>query len=117
MNVCKILSLGKGEYSASQTYDVLDIVQVGPALYQSKVPNNTGNAVTDTTKWQLLFDTSAAIAAATDPNAPATSAGASVVRLLGIDGNGQPVSISPAVLLKYLLENAADYDVIALPKE
>ena len=116
MNVCKILSLGKGEYSASQTYDVLDIVQVGPALYQSKVPNNTGNAVTDTTTWQLLFDTGAAIAAATGPNAPATTAGANVVRLLGIDTNGQPVSITPLNIVQYVIESLLGYDLIARDK-
>ena len=112
----KILSLSKGTYSASQTYDILDFVQSGPAIYQSKKPNNIGHAVTDTEWWQLHFDLGEAIAAATNVNSPETHAASTISRIMCIGTDGLPKSITPLELIQYVIEDVLSYDVIARDK-
>lgn len=116
LNVAKILSKAKGVYNASNTYDVLDFVQSGAAIYQSKKPNNVGHAVTDTEWWYLFYDLSEAIAASTNVNAPQTSSGAVVARLMAVDTNGQMCSITPKDIMDYVIKNLLDYDLIARDK-
>ena len=116
LNIAKILSKAKGQYSSSQSYDILDFVQSGQAIYQSKVPNNQGNAVSDNTKWELMFDLSEAIAAATNVNAPQTSNGTVVARLMAVDTSGQMCSITPLAIVQYVIENLLSYDLIARDK-
>lgn len=112
----KILALSKGTYSDSQTYDILDFVQVGPAIYQSKKPNNQGHAVTDTEWWTLHFDLGEAIAAATNVNSPQTHTAAQISRLMCIGTDGQPKSITPKELIDYVIKELLDYDLIARDK-
>ena len=116
LNIAKIISKAKGQYSSSQNYDILDFVQSGQAIYQSKVSNNQGNAVTDSTKWELMFDLSAAIAAATNVNAPQTSNGGVVARLMAVDTDGQMCSITPLAIVQYVIEELLGYDVLARDK-
>ena len=116
LNIAKILTKAKGLYSSSQNYDVLDLVQSGQAIYQSKQPNNQGHAVTDTDWWYLFFDLSTAIAAATNVNAPQTSNGAVVARLMAVDTNGQMCSITPLAIVQYVIESLLGYDLIARDK-
>lgn len=52
----KITVRPRGEYSASEVYDYLDIVTFNNSSYISKVSNNKGNYVTDTFYWQVLAD-------------------------------------------------------------
>ena len=116
-NVCRILPLPRGEYSATETYDVLDFVQKGTALYQSKKPGNKNHPVTDTAWWALIYDTGAAIDAALSKDSPATEAAAFIARLMAIDKNGQAVSITPAMLVDYVLESLLNYDIVALTRK
>lgn len=112
----KILAISKGTYSSSQTYDILDFVQVGPAIYQSKKPNNTGHAVTDTEWWKLHFDLGEAIAAATNVSSPQTHTASQISRIMCIGTDGQPNSITPLELIQYVIEDVLSYDVIARDK-
>ena len=114
--VGRILQLSKGTYNSGTTYDVLDIVQQGTALYQSKKPNNIGHAVTDTEWWALYYDLGEAIAAATNVNSPQTNNAALISRIMCIGTDGQPHSITPVELIDYVLKNISEYDVIARPK-
>ena len=116
LNIARILQKSKGAYSASQQYDVLDIVQQGAALYESKKPNNIGHAVTDTEWWNLHYDLSEAIAAATSVNMPTTEDPTLIRRIMCIGTDGQPHAITPLTLIKYVMEMLVDYDVIARPK-
>ena len=116
LNVAKILALSKGAYSSSQNYDILDFVQSGAAIYQSKKPNNQGHAVTDTEWWELHYDLSAAIAAATNVNSPQTHVGAQISRILCIGTDGQPKSITPLELVQYVIEDLLSYDLVARDK-
>lgn len=116
-NVSRILPLPRGEYSATETYDVLDYVQRGTALYQSKKPGNKNHPVTDTEWWALIYDTGAAIDAALSKDSPATEVADSIARLMAIDKNGQAVSITPAMLVDYVLEHLLSYDVVALTRK
>ncbi len=116
INIGRILQKSKGAYSASQQYDILDIVQQGPALYESKKPNNIGHAVTDTEWWNLHYDLSEAIAAATGPASPQTHNAALVNRILCIDTSGQPCSITPLEIVQYVIEELLTYDLIARDK-
>lgn len=116
-NVARILPFSKGEYDPNENYDVLDQVQSGVSVYQSKKPNNKGHAVTDTTWWQKYFDAAAAIEAATnEQEATEVSNGAVVARLMAIDTNGQACSITPAKIVEYVLDALLDSDVLAIPK-
>jgi len=115
-NIAKILTFAKGIYSDTQMYDVLDLTQSGQAIYQSKQPGNIGHPVTDKEWWELLFDLSEAIKASTNVNAPETSEGSAVVRLMAVDTNGQMCSISPLQIVKYVIENLLEYDLIARDK-
>ena len=116
-NVCRILPLPRGEYSATETYDVLDFVQKGTALYPSKKPGNKNHPVTDDTWWALIYDTGAAIDAALSKDSPATEAAASIARIMAIDNKGQAVSITPAMLVDYVLDHLLAYDIIALTRK
>ena len=115
--VGRIISFSRGEYDETFNYDVLDQVQKGTAIYQSRKPNNCGHAVTETEWWALYFDVGAAIEAATSKESPETSNAAAVKRLMAIDANGQAVSIKPEVLVDYILTSALEYDVLALTRE
>ncbi|MCR5818694.1 MAG: hypothetical protein K6F89_06325 [Prevotella sp.] len=114
--ISKILALSKGTYSSTQTYDILDFVQSGSAIYQSKKPNNTGHAVTDTEWWQLHYDLGEAIAAATSVNSPATQDASTINSILCIGTDGQPKSIAPLALVQYVIEELMTYDLIGRDK-
>lgn len=109
----RIIPFSRGEYSATYNYDVLDQVQLGTAIYQSRKANNLGHPVTDSEWWTKYFDVGAAIEAATSKETPEASGGAVVSRLMGIDSDGQPCSIKPKELVQYVLEQLLDYDLIA----
>ena len=111
-----IIPFSRGEYDAEYNYDVLDQVQKGTAIYQSRKPNNCGHDVTETGRWALYFDVGAAIEAATSNTSPETNNAAAVKRLMAIDENGQSVSIKPELLVDYILTSALDYDVLAVSK-
>jgi hypothetical protein len=115
-NVARILPFSKGEYDPTYNYDVLDQVQSGVSVYQSKKPNNLGHPVTDTAWWQKYFDAAAAIEAATSNESPEVNNGAVVARLMAIDTNGQACSITPAKIVEYVLDALLDSDVLAIPK-
>lgn len=53
-----------GEYSASKTYNFLDLVFASPSTYISRKDNNTGHPVTDPEWWQLSLDGSQSKSAA-----------------------------------------------------
>lgn len=112
--IAKILCKSQGEYDENSTYDVLDFVQKGPCLYQSKKPGNKGHDVTDTEWWHLHYDLGAAIAAATDINAQEREDASVVKRLMAIDEKGQPCSIKPLEIVKYVIEKLLDYDLVAI---
>ena len=112
----RIIPFSRGEYDAEYNYDVLDQVQKGTAIYQSRKPNNCGHDVTETEWWALYFDVGAAIEAATSNTSPETNNPAAVKRLMAIDENGQAVSIKPELLVDYILTSALDYDVLAVSK-
>lgn len=117
-NVARVLPFSKGEYDKDYNYDVLDQVQSGVCVYQSKKPNNLGHPVTDTEWWAKYFDASAAIEAATnEQESTEVNNGAVVARLMAIDTNGKPCSITPAKIIDYVLDAVLDYDVLAIPKE
>lgn len=112
----RIIPFSRGEYDAEYNYDVLDQVQKGTAIYQSRKPNNCGHYVTETEWWALYFDVGAAIEAATSNTSPETNNAAAVKRLMAIDANGQSVSIKPELLVDYILTSALNYDVLAVSK-
>jgi len=112
----RIIPFSRGEYDATYNYDVLDQVQSGTAIYQSRKPNNLGHAVTDKEWWTKYFDVGAAIEAATSQETPEAQSGAVVRRIMAIDQNGQPCSITPAVLVNYVLENLLSYDLLAIER-
>ena len=122
--VGRIIPFSRGEYDAEYNYDVLDQVQKGTAIYQSRKPNNCGHDVTNncghdvtnTEWWALYFDVGAAIEAATSNTSPETNNAAAVKRLMAIDENGQSVSIKPELLVDYILTSALNYDVLAVSK-
>ena len=114
--VGRIIPFSRGEYDAEYNYDVLDQVQKGTAIYQSRKPNNCSHDVTDTEWWALYFDVGAAIEAATSNTSPETNNAAAVKRLMAIDENGQSVSIKPELLVDYILTSALNYDVLAVSK-
>ncbi len=116
LNIAKILAKSKGAYSASQNYDALDFVQSGAAIYQSKKPGNQGHAVTDTDWWDLHYDLSEAIAAATNVNSPQTHTASQISRILCMGTDGQPKSITPLELVQYVIEQLLSYDLIARDK-
>lgn len=117
-NVARVLPFSKGEYQNDYNYDVLDQVQSGVCVYQSKKPNNLGHPVTDNAWWAKFFDASAAIEAATnEQEAIEVQNGAVVARLMAIDTNGQPCSITPAKIVEYVLNVLLDSDVLAIPKD
>ena len=103
----RIIPFSRGEYDAEYNYDVLDQVQKGTAIYQSRKPNNCGHDVTETEWWALYFDVGAAIEAATSNTSPETNNAAAVKRL---------VSIKPELLVDYILTSALNYDVLAVSK-
>lgn len=51
----KVLMIPKGEYDATATYTMLDVVSYQGKSYVAK-QTTTGNAPTDTTYWQLMID-------------------------------------------------------------
>ena len=112
----RIIPFSRGEYDAEYNYDVLDQVQKGTAIYQSRKPNNCGHDVTETEWWPLYLDVVAAIEAATSNTSPETNNAAVVKRLMAIDANGQAVSIKPELLVDYILTSALNYDVLAVSK-
>ena len=117
-NVARVLPFSKGEYDPTYNYDVLDQVQSGVCVYQSKKPNNIGHAVTDNAWWAKYFDASAAIEAATnEQESTEVQNGAVVARLMAIDTNGKPCSIAPAKIVEYVLDALLDSDVLAIPKD
>ena len=109
----RIIPFSRGEYDPDYNYDVLDQVQLGTAIYQSRKPNNRNHPDTDTVWWTKYFDVGAAIEAATSKETPEANAASKVTRLLGIDADGQPCSIKPKVLVDYVLESLLDVDLIA----
>lgn len=114
--VGRILQLSKGVYKNDTTYDVLDMVQVGSAIYQSKKPNNIGHAVTDTEWWDLHYDLGEAIAAVTNVNSPETHNASLISRIMCIGTDGLPHSITPKELIDYVIKELLDYDIIARDK-
>lgn len=64
----------KGTYSAETTYERLDFVTDGSSSYLSLVDNNLGNALSDTTKWQLCTSVADAVQKATEATAAANTA-------------------------------------------
>lgn len=48
------LPLYKEEYNSTTTYDRYDVVLYDGSSYVSRLPNNQGNAITNTNYWQLL---------------------------------------------------------------
>lgn len=109
----RIIPFSRGEYDPSFNYGVLDQVQLATAIYQSRKPNNCGHPVTDTEWWSKYFDVGAAIEAATSKDTPEIDAASNVVRIMGIDSDGQPCSIKPKDLVDYVLSSLLDYDIIA----
>lgn len=80
----KVAPAWKGTYSASTTYDRADEVKDpdGTGNYRSLVGSNTGNALSDTTKWICIADLSElaeAVQDATDTNTAITNAEAARV--------------------------------------
>lgn len=51
----------QGAYSSGTTYAYNDVVTSGGVAYVSKIAGNTGNAVTDTTKWAVLAASGGAV--------------------------------------------------------
>ena len=54
--IAYLLQDGIPEYDAGTTYYIGSVVRSGNSWYESIVDNNTGSAVTDTSKWVLLFN-------------------------------------------------------------
>ena len=51
----RVLMIPKGDYDATETYTMLDVVSYQGKSYVAK-QTTTGNAPTDTTYWQLMVD-------------------------------------------------------------
>lgn len=54
--IAYLLQDGIPEYDPGTTYYIGSVVRSGNSWYESIVDNNTGSAVTDTSKWVLLFN-------------------------------------------------------------
>lgn len=54
--IAYLLQDGIPEYDLGTTYYIGSVVRSGNSWYESIVDNNTGSAVTDTSKWVLLFN-------------------------------------------------------------
>lgn len=54
--IAYLLQDGIPEYDPGTTYYIGSVVRSGDSWYESIVDNNTGSAVTDTSKWVLLFN-------------------------------------------------------------
>lgn len=52
-----LFTRGVPEWDSATTYNTNDVARSGAVLYVSLVDSNTGNAVTDTTKWSKLSQT------------------------------------------------------------
>ena len=66
----------QGAYSAGATYAIGDTVTSGGSSYYSLVSSNTGNAVTDASKWSLLASAGATGPAGTGATGPSGAVGA-----------------------------------------
>lgn len=68
------MPVDKGAYSAETTYSKLDMVHTSDSTYVSKVDNNVGHTVTDTSYWTCYADGTAATTAAGVANTKAGEA-------------------------------------------
>lgn len=93
-----------GEYSASKTYDFLNLVYAAPSSYVSKKPNNVGHPVTDTEWWQLSLDGSQSEAAAEEARQAATAAleAAAAAAPTVVNVEGAEVTLNVEASHKYL---------------
>ncbi len=110
----RVIPQPKGEYKADYNYNIYDVVQKGAAVYQSRKADNLGNPVTDTEWWTLFYDLGVALEQATSTQMPETGDSTKIARLMAIGTDGQPVSITPAALVNFILENSSEYDLMAL---
>ena len=82
----------QGAYNVATTYAIGDTVTSGGSSYYSLVSSNTGNAVTDATKWSLL-----ASAGVTGPTGPQGSTGAAGSNgAAGATGATGPIGVTGA---------------------
>ncbi len=116
--IARVVPQPKGAYNKDYNYNILDTVQAGAALYQSRHADNLGNDVTDKIHWVCIYDLSEAIKAATDVDTPSTETPSLIQRLMAIGTDGKAYAIDPKVLLRYLLDSlSTEYDIVAVTKK
>lgn len=92
-----IVPIWKGEYSSSVTYGKLNEVSSGSKKYRSKADNNLGNAVTNTTYWECIFDYTDVTDATEAANTAAASATEAASHANALQENLESGAVIPAL--------------------